>query len=169
MKKVIAFLVILILVFGFIFYKSNFHLFDRNDKIADYDVRIISLSPELTAINKGTINSPKYTSSGNISESISKDNLTADVSVVLVHPDDKFVYNVKVKNNGKSKAILKEIIQKSSNENFEFVIDKIEIGAVLNVGENKIFRLNVSYSGDKNNFETSIGEFRFSLVFKKVE
>lgn len=144
--------IVVIMVIAYAAFASNLSINGTSNITSNWDIEIISVTPDLIA--DGT--SPNYSSCGDIAHSITGNNLTANFSVALISPGDSVEYTIEVQNKGSLNAVLSTLTKTdSNNEAITFEIEGIEEGDSLAVGETKSFTATVTYESSVTSQPTS--------------
>ena len=131
-----------------------------------WDIKILSITPDKSATNSGTSGSPNYTTAGDISHSITNNDLTANFRAALVNPGDSVVYTVVVKNNGTLNAALKTLTQTdSSNPAITFTVEGIAENDIIDANSTKTFTVTVAYATVENQPSSTSSNLSITLDF----
>ena len=158
--------VVLILGVAYAAFQTQLNINGTSTIASKWDIKILSITPDKTATNSGTAQNPNYTTAGDITHSITNNDLTANFQTALVSPGDSVVYTVVVKNNGTLNAALKTLTKTdSSNPAITFTVAGITENDIINASDTKTFTVTVAYANVENQPAATTSNLSLTLDF----
>ena len=142
---------VLVMAVGYAAFATNLDINGTTSIDSRWDVKILSITPDKTATNTGTEQAPVYTTPGDITHSITNNDLTANFSTALVSPGDTVTYEVVVKNNGTLNAKLSSMTKTDTNNPaISFTVSGIAENDILEANASKTITVVVTYVNNTN-------------------
>ena len=138
--------IVLIMAVGYAAFATNLNINSTAETTSTWDIEIISISANSNATCSDNTNPSTCTTKGDISHSITNNNLTANFNAALIAPGDSVVYTIQVQNKGTLDATLSTLTQTDSNNPaITFTVSGIQEGDTLAAGATTTFTATVSY------------------------
>jgi len=138
--------IVLVMAVGYAAFATNLNITSSAQTTSTWDIEITNIQADKTATCSDSSDASICTTVGDISHSITDNNLTANFSSALISPGDSVVYTITVQNKGTLDATLSTITRtNSNNEAISFEIAGIAEGDSLAANQSKQFTATVTY------------------------
>jgi len=138
--------IVLVMAVGYAAFATNLNITSSAQTTSTWDIEITNIVADKTATCSDTTDPSTCTTVGDISHSITDNNLTANFSSALISPGDSVVYTITVQNKGTLDATLSTITRTNSNNAaISFEIAGIAEGDSLVANQSKQFTATVTY------------------------
>jgi len=138
--------IVLVMAVGYAAFATNLNITSSAQTTSTWDIEITNIVADKTATCSDTSDPSTCSTVGDISHSITDNNLTANFSSALISPGDSVVYTITVQNKGTLDATLSTLTKRNSNnEAISFEIAGIAEGDSLAANQSKQFTATVTY------------------------
>jgi len=138
--------IVLVMAVGYAAFATNLNITSSAQTTSTWDIEITNIVADKTATCSDTSDPSTCSTVGDISHSITDNNLTANFSSALISPGDSVVYTITVQNKGTLDATLSTLTKRNSNnEAISFNIAGIQEGDTLAASQSTTFTATVTY------------------------
>jgi len=138
--------IVLVMAVGYAAFATNLNITSSAGTTSTWDIEITNIQADKTATCTDSSDPSTCSTVGDISHSITDNNLTANFSSALISPGDSVVYTITVQNKGTLDATLSTITRTNSNNAaISFEIAGIAEGDSLAANQSKQFTATVIY------------------------